>query len=300
VSRFKIINVGAKILYNLISPIRLPKMLRLTHALSRHLILFVVPLVFFGQSKEGFSKPPRLDVPFVTTPLDVVDTMLDLAAVGPDDHLVDLGSGDGRIVLAAVKKYGATAHGVDLDANLVAKSQKASTKAGLNKRATFSKQNLFEADFSKASVITMYLLPSVNLELRPKLLNLKAGTRIVSHMFDMGDWTPDQHIRAGIGGTNDVYLWVVPAKVDGAWPLYAPGLSRPVRVTLRQTFQKINGTAKVGQKNVALSNAGLEGDRIWFDFEGARRLNPSHVNRFEGRIIDGVLRGFLSDPKDKL
>jgi precorrin-6B methylase 2 len=155
--------------------------------------------------------PWEKDVPYVPTPDAVVTKMLEMAKVGPKDVVYDLGSGDGRIVIAAARK-GARAIGVDIDPERIEESNKNARAAGVTKRVKFVKQNLFETDFSEASVVTMYLLPSVNLKLRPKLLTtLRPGTRIVSHSFNMGEWKPAQ--TAQVEGAN-VYLWIVPPREE--------------------------------------------------------------------------------------
>lgn len=151
-----------------------------------------------------------LDVPYVPTPTAVVDAMLQVAKVGKDDVLYDLGSGDGRIPITAAKKFGTRGVGVDLDPNRIEEANANAQKAGVSDRVRFMQQDLFKTDLSNATVITLYLLPSVNLELRPRLLQLKPGTRIVSHAFDMGDWKPDQELE--VNGKK-VYYWVVPEKI---------------------------------------------------------------------------------------
>ncbi len=155
-----------------------------------------------------------LDVPYVPTPQTVVDKMLDIANVTGEDYLIDLGSGDGRIPIAAAKRFGAKAMGVDIDAARVQEAKANAVNARVEGKVEFKKQDLFETDLSKATVLTMYLLPRVNLQLRPRILNeLKPGTRVVSHSFDMGDWKPDQKIK--VDGRT-IYLWIVPER--GQYP----------------------------------------------------------------------------------
>ena len=150
------------------------------------------------------------DVPFVPTPERVVEKMLEVARVGPKDVLYDLGSGDGRIVIAAAKKYGARGVGIDIDPDRIKEARANARKAGVDKRVEFREGDLFEANIGEATVVTIYLLSEINLKLRPKLLaELKPGTRIVSHAFDMGDWKPEATAKVG---TSTVYYWVVPAK----------------------------------------------------------------------------------------
>jgi hypothetical protein len=168
-------------------------------------------------SEEAAKKGPRTDVPYVPTADIVVDEMLKIASVTSEDILYDLGSGDGRIVITAAQKYGTRGVGIDIDPQRIVESNANAEKAGVTDKVTFRQQDLFQADFSEASVVTMYLLPSVNLRLRPKLLReLKPGTRLVSHNYDMGDWKPDQTLTIpGVhsdGDDHKIYFWVVPPR----------------------------------------------------------------------------------------
>jgi precorrin-6B methylase 2 len=160
--------------------------------------------------RAAAEEPPKLDVPFVPTPQETVDRMLAMAKVGPNDYLIDLGSGDGRIPITAAKKFGIRAMGVDLNPVRIAESNDNAKKEGVSDKVEFKQGDLFQQDISKATVLTMYLLPDVNMKLRPKIWSdLKPGTRIVSHAFSMGDWTPDA-TSTGPDGRNTVYLWIVP------------------------------------------------------------------------------------------
>jgi SAM-dependent methyltransferase len=185
------------------------------------------------------------EVPFVTTPDNVTAAMLEAAGVGPRDFVIDLGSGDGRIVITAARRFGARGLGVEIVPELVERSRTSAQRAGVAERAEFRVQDLFATDLSPASVITMYLLPEVNLQLRPKLLALAPGTRIVSHDWDMGDWTPDRtrtvvapDKKIGLEKTSRVHLWVVPAPVEGRW-------CGPQQrwLALAQRFQRLEGSA---------------------------------------------------------
>jgi hypothetical protein len=189
--------------------------------------------------------PAEPSVPYVPTPQDVVERMLQIARVGPTDYVIDLGSGDGRIVVTAAKQHGARGFGVDLNPDRIRESNENARKHGVTDKVAFYQRNLFETDLSQATVITMYLLPRVNLELRPKLLNLKPGTRIVSHDFSMEDWKPDTQVTmdvpakwGGTGGKSDIFFWVIPAKVGGTWrwDLAVGGKPQPYEVTLDQRF----------------------------------------------------------------
>lgn len=166
-------------------------------------VLLVLPLVTLTAAP---AVPRELDVPYVPTPQAVVDKMLEMAEVKSGDVLIDLGSGDGRIPITAAQKYGVTALGVDLNPVRVNEAKANAERAGVADKVTFREEDLFKTDLSKATVITMYLLSRVNMELRPALMKLKPGTRIVSHAFDMGDWQPDKSVK--VDG-RDVYLWIV-------------------------------------------------------------------------------------------
>ncbi len=180
----------------------------------------------------------RLDVPYVPTPQDVVDRMLDMAKLTKDDFHIDLGSGDGRIVVTAAKR-GARSLGIDLNPDRIAEANENAKKAGVADRVTFVQGNLFELKIGEANVLTMYLLQGVNLQLRPRILSeLRAGSRVVSHAFSMNEWEPDQHVN--VNGRN-LYLWIVPDKAEGSWQAESGG--RKFTLNLKQAFQKLTGTA---------------------------------------------------------
>lgn len=217
---------------------------------------------------------PALDVPYVPTPDDVVAKMLDLANVTKDDYVIDLGSGDGRIAIAAAKR-GAKAFGVDLNPVRVEEAQANAKAAGVEDRVEFKEANIFETDFSDATVLTMYLLSSVNLKLRPQVLEMKPGTRVVSHAFDMGEWEPDEVAR--VDGRT-VYYWVVPARVEGKWKVNRA--QKAFTVNFKQEFQNLTGTAEMDGKEVPVEDAKLEGTRITFTLADG---NGGKL-RFEGRV----------------
>lgn len=234
---------------------------------------------------------PALDVPFVPTPQEVVNAMLKMARVGPSDYVIDLGSGDGRIVMTAVKEYGARGFGVDLNPDHIARSNRAAREAGIANRATFFNGNLFETDISKATVLTMYLLPDVNLKLRPRLLNeLKPGTRVVSHDFNMGEWKPDRQADVGAGRTHRIYAWIIPAQVQGEWMVKTKSSGEPIRLKLSQKFQQIEGSAQIGEHEMPLQDAYLEGDRIAFTLVGNVDGRDMPM-RFEGRVAGNAISG---------
>ena len=215
------------------------------------------------------------DVIWVPTPQALVDKMLDLAKVTPKDYVIDLGSGDGRTVITAAKR-GAKALGIEYNPDMVELSKRTAAKEGVSDRASFVKADLFESDFSQAQVISMFLLSSINLKLRPKILDLKPGTRIVSNTFDMADWKPDE--TATVPGCNSwctAHLWIVPAKAEGTWNLPQGELA------IKQTFQMISGTLKSGN-TVTPINGKLNGEQISFTAGGTQYIGQVNGNSMEG------------------
>ena len=197
---------------------------------------------------------PGAEVPFITSPDNVTLEMLSMAKVGPGDHVIDLGSGDGRIVILAAKRFQASGLGVEIDPSLVQLSNRHAQEAGVADRAQFREQDLFKTDLAPATVITMYLLPEVNLQLRPALLELKPGTRLVSHDWDMGDWKPDQtnvvpvpDKKVGLEKSSKIHLWIVPARVQGQW--CGTGLLRGASLQLTQRYQEYGGELKYRSKS---------------------------------------------------
>lgn len=224
---------------------------------------------------------PRLDVPFVPTPPQVVERMLKLAGVTKDDFVIDLGSGDGRIPVAAARIYGARALGVDIDPRRIAEARENARKAGVSDKVSFAQQNLFDAKISDASVITMYLLWNINLELRPRLLTeLKPGTRIVSHSFDLGEWEADTRDTVE---NRSIYMWTVPEQVSGRWQLQAG--ERLMSLELKQQFQQVNGAATIDGRTAPLRSIHLNGRMIEFvvDIDGTPTIFSGEVN---GDTID--------------
>jgi len=221
------------------------------------------------------------DVVWVPTAQALVDRMLDMAKVTPQDYVIDLGSGDGRTVITAAKR-GAKAMGIEFNPEMVALSRRNAAASGGGEKATFVQGDIFKSDFSQATVITMFLLPDLNLRLRPLLLDMKPGTRVVSNSFDMADWTPDQEVSAT--GQCESYcramLWIIPAKVAGTWQ--SPGGN----LTLSQNFQMLSGTFGPSG-GVPISNGKMNGSEITFLV--GDRIYRGHVtgNRMEGTISDG-------------
>ena len=231
-----------------------------------------------------------MDVPFVTTPPAVSEAMLTIAGVGKQDYVIDLGSGDGRIVILAAKKFGARGLGVEIDPRLVKKSREYARRAGVADRAEFRNQDLFLTDLARASVITMYLLPDVNLALRPKLLALKPGTRVVSHDWDMGDWPPDAELRVpapektlGLDRTSRVMLWKVPALVDGRWCSRAHAA---LTLTLRQRYQHVEGEV-TGARTFTFSGR-LDGVRLQAEGAGEAQLRGGRLVFVRGTPLSGA------------
>lgn len=200
-----------------------------------------------------------LDVPFVPTDERLVKAMLELAAVDADDVLYDLGSGDGRIVVAAAQDFGARAVGIEKDAGRVVVAEAYAAQMGVEHRVCFVEEDLFDADITPATVVTLYLLHTVNVQLRPKLLaELRPGTRIVSNDFDMGEWKPD---RRGRLRDSMIFLWVIPARVAGTW-CWSTAAGRQYRVTLEQRYQHLRGEAWVDGRVAQLQVATLWGDLL--------------------------------------
>lgn len=239
------------------------------------------------------------DAPYVPTPWSVVDAMLKIGNVGANDYLIDLGSGDGRIVIAAAKQRSVRGYGVELDANLVRTARREAERQGVADRVTFEAENLFNIDISKASVITMYIGESVNMRLRPALLKLKPGTRIVSHDFDLGNWRADEKITVPVPEKpygpprSDIFLWVVPADASGRWRWQMPEAAVPFDAEFDQTFQLLSGTVNAAGRGVTLQDARLRGEQVSFALmleRGGRMLRHEFSGRVAGDTIEGQMR----------
>ena len=255
---------------------------RLTRQLFLALLLFLVfPKSYVAAQPAQKEYQPQVgqegkDVIWVPTPQALVDKMLDMAKVTPQDYVIDLGSGDGRTVITAAKR-GVKALGIEYNPDMVELSKRNAVKEGVSDKASFVKADLFESDFSQATVITMFLLPDINLKLRPKILGLKPGTRIVSNSFTMGEWTADETTSAkdGCASYCTAYFWIVPAKVEGTWKLPQGELA------LKQTFQMVSGTLKNGSNTAQINNGKLNGDRISFTAGGAQYTGQVNGNTME-------------------
>jgi hypothetical protein len=218
------------------------------------------------------------DVVWVPTAQALVDRMLDMGKVTPKDFLMDLGSGDGRTVITAAKR-GVRAQGVEFNPDMVALSRRNAQAAGVSDKATFVQGDIFKTDFSKATVITLFLLPDLNVRLRPQLLNMAPGTRVVSNSFDMGDWTPDQEVSATTECSSycRAMLWIIPAKVAGTWQTPQGDL------TLSQTYQMLTGSLK----GAPIANGKMRGDEISFTVGSNTYRGRVTGNRIEGTTSDG-------------
>jgi precorrin-6B methylase 2 len=251
---------------------------------SRHairLLVFTAVVSLVGGAASAQEKPfepvsgqPGKDVVWVPTPQALVDMMLDMAEVTPQDYLMDLGSGDGRTVISAAKR-GLRARGIEYNPDMVALAQRNAKMEGVSDRATFVQADIFETDFSQAQVITLFLLPNLNLKLRPTILNMKPGTRIVSNSFTMDDWTPDRTEMVADDCVTwcTAHLWIVPAKVEGTWDVPGRGA-----LTLYQTFQEVTGS--LGSTQIAEGK--LRGDEITFTAGGMQ---------YSGRVDGNTIRG---------
>lgn len=238
-------------------------------------------------------------VPFVPTPPDVVERMLAMARVGAADMLIDLGSGDGRLVREAARRFGARGMGVELDQELVARSNELARRDGVADKVSFVRQDLFETDISSATVITMYLLPAVNLKLRPRLLSdLKPGTRVVSHDFDLGDWTPDETAelyseqKFGAGGMSRVFLWIVPADVAGRWQwrMQVAGRTHDYELRTTQRHQKVEALIRIDGELRRIENLRLNGNAIAFTVLTEVKGSPVR-QAFEARVRGEQMTG---------
>ncbi len=231
------------------------------------------------------------DTPYVQTPQVVVDKMLELAKVSSKDYLIDLGSGDGRMIITAAKRYGARGFGVDLNKTLVTLANRNALKMGVANRAVFYERDLHDTDITQADVLTIYLLPEVNLMVRPRILDLKPGTRLVSHDYGFGEWPPDVELTMDAPGKpvgrdqkSKVMFWVVPGRVAGKWVWQGPaGL---YELQLDQVFQKLTGTLSAGGRRVDIEKAVLSGNQITFE---AVLENGRH--EFSGKVINNAIEG---------
>ena len=221
------------------------------------------------------------DVIWVPTPGNLIEAMLDAAGVTPDDHVIDLGSGDGRIVIAAARR-GARALGIEYNPDLTELSRRNAEAAGVADRARFATADIFSSDLTRATVVTLYLLPDLNLRLRPTLLGLAPGTRVVSHAFHMGEWEPDETIFLA---DREAYLWIVPARADGVWTLHNGDTSSELRLV--QNFQKLEGTLRPG---LPIAGGRIRGNRVSFRAGDASWEGRIAGDAMEGTVTSGGVR----------
>jgi hypothetical protein len=245
------------------------------------LLFSAIALCAFAQAPSAEFTPEvgqsGKDVVWVPSPQELVDKMLDMAKVTTKDYLMDLGSGDGRTVITAAKR-GVRALGVEFNPDMVALSRRNAAKAGVSDKASFVEADIFRTDLSSATVITLFLLTDLNLKLRPAILTLKPGTRIVSNTFRMGDWEPDQTVELGCDTYCTAYLWIVPARVEGRWQT-AQG-----ELAFKQEFQKVSGTLNSGKVAAPISRGSLRGDQIRFTAAGAEYSGRVSANTIEGTV----------------
>ena len=262
----------------------------------------VLVLAFLPAISPAAEPLGRADVPYVPTPEAVVNAMLELANVGPKDFVVDLGSGDGRILIAAATKRGARGFGVDIDGALVSEARREAERQGVAGRVEFLEENLIITDIGRASVLTLYLSSRLMMELRPRFLReLRPGTRIVSHDFDMEDWQPDARATVPVPGkpygppSSEVYFWVVPANVAGHWRWRSPAehAAADVELALSQTFQMLEGAPRAGAGRGRMEQGRMRGDEIRFILSAevdGRPLRQEYSGRVSGDTIHGRVK----------
>jgi hypothetical protein len=254
-------------------------------------LLFAFTLPAAAQFQPQVGQAGK-DVIWVPTPDDVVERMLTMAQVTPNDFVWDLGAGDGKIAIMAARKFGARAVGVEYNPDMVKHANDNAAKAGVAGdgpgKAVIRHGDIFQTDFSRASVITLYLLPALNMKLRPQLLSMRPGTRVVSHSFSMEDWEADEITT--IDGRR-AYFWLVPANVMGSWSLDAG--AQKLDVAFEQTFQKVHGTVALGALHAGLREARLRGANISFAYVDANGVRRD----FSGRVTGGRMEGSFRDEK---
>jgi SAM-dependent methyltransferase len=277
--------------------------------LDRQLLRFLIPLVFLSAPAAGQPQSWAWDdgtVPYVQTPMEIVERMMRMAEVKPGDYLIDLGSGDGRIVVEAARR-GARGLGVDLDPALVKLATENAERAGVGGRAKFEVRDIFETDLSGASVVAFYLLPDFNAKLLPKLLALKPGTRIVSHDGGIADWHPDERLEmrapekpVGVGGNSRVELWIVPADARGTWVSNIPAHGGSWTMKMQQKYQELDINVSAQGKDLLVRNTRLRGEEIKIIVTGivnGRAWHHYFVGTVKGNAISGEVT--VSDGNNK-
>jgi precorrin-6B methylase 2 len=233
------------------------------------------------------------DVIWIPTPTDLAERMLKIANVTKNDLVYDLGAGDGKIAILAAKQFNATAIGIEFNPDMAEYARKNVQLAGVSNKVSIITGDIFKEDFSKATVVTLYLLPALNIRLRPTILAMKPGTRVVSNTFTMGNWTADQTVQSDSGHMG--YLWIVPARVEGSWTISGlPGLSnsQSLRLSILQQYQEITGVLAVPGRTNSISIKGrLNGDQISFEYRDQTGVLRSFVGSVENNMIKGSLKG---------
>jgi len=253
--------------------------------------LFAAASAAYAQQKD--FKPhvgqQGKDVVWVPTPDEVVERMLNMAQTKPEDYVIDLGAGDGKIAIAAAKKFGARSLGIEYNPDMAALAQRNAQAAGVVGRAQIVQGDIFVTDFTQATVLTMYLLPSLNMKLRPQILAMRPGTRVVAHAFNMEDWEADE--SSDVDGRR-AYLWIVPANVSGRWAMELSGAggSEKLSLNLDQKFQKIEGVAYLGSILAGLREPRLSGFRIGFAYVDNRGVRRDFTGRVTGSSMEGSFR----------
>jgi len=259
-------------------------------SIVRFAALLAALLVASGAAAQQQKFEPQVgqagkDVIWVPTPDDVVDRMLTMAQVTPSDFVMDLGSGDGKIAIAAARKFGARSLGIEYNPDMVKLAQDNAQMAGVAEKASFRRADIFATDFSQASVITLYLLPALNMKLRPQILSMRPGTRVASHSFNMEDWEADE--ISTLDGRR-AYFWIVPANVMGTWNLELN--NQRMEMTLEQTFQKIGGSVSLGHAQGGLREARLRGASITFAYVDGAGVRRDFAGRVSGSRMEGSFR----------
>jgi phospholipid N-methyltransferase len=233
------------------------------------------------------------DVIWVPTPEGLIEKMLTAAKVSEKDKLFDLGAGDGIIAITAARKYGAQSVGIEYNPDMAQFARRKVAEAGMIDKVKIITGDIFQEDFSSATVVTLYLMPELNLKLRPTLLKMKPGTRVVSNSFTMGDWEPDETMSYQYW---NAYFWMVPAQIEGAWVM--TGLEGgPIRLNVSQSYQNIGGTLSLGEQTLPLLGAKLRGDELMFRFITPDRKLHAFYGRLEGRRLTGnVVSDFMQKP----
>lgn len=232
------------------------------------------------------------DVIWLPTPTDLAERMLKIANVTQDDLVYDLGAGDGKIAILAAKEFKATAVGIEFNPDMAEHARKNAQRAGVSNKVTIITGDIFKEDFSKATVLTLYLLPRLNIKLRPKILEMKPGTRVVSNTFTMGEWTADETVQTDNGYMG--YFWIVPAKVEGQWSIQGlPDLDGPqATLSVNQRFQRFDARLQINQDDIRKISGKMSGDTMHFEYMGQSGKLRSVVAKIKGNLLEGSVKNF--------